>query len=226
MSRTRATKRSGRCTRASGVPLRPDHVAPQAEQLHRCAPVRVRPHRMRSSPPQRGQEVAGPHASARASISRTASARFRASATISSAWRSSCGDRRASWRPNSAGSKRGMAGLLGMPETRTLPYWHRRTKVEPTRFADTAAESHTYVPLAKITVLERTYIAPESRVAPCPVPRPEYRRVGTNVWSDRPKVTPLGQCENPSRQGTLRQDHQEIALTLLTSARCKGYRYI
>jgi hypothetical protein len=81
MSRASATTRSGRWTRASGVPLRPDHVAPHPEQFHRCAPVLVRPHRLRASHPQRGQDAAGPPASARASISRTASARLRASAT-------------------------------------------------------------------------------------------------------------------------------------------------
>jgi hypothetical protein len=44
MSRTSATIRSGLCTRAIGVSLRPDQLDqldPQPEQRHRCAPVRV-----------------------------------------------------------------------------------------------------------------------------------------------------------------------------------------
>lgn len=55
MPRASATTRSGRCTRASGVLLRPDQVAPQPEQFHRCAPVLVRPQQMRAPPPQRGR---------------------------------------------------------------------------------------------------------------------------------------------------------------------------
>lgn len=43
MSRASAATRSGRCTRASGVPLRPDHVVPQPEQRHRCAGPRPAP---------------------------------------------------------------------------------------------------------------------------------------------------------------------------------------
>ena len=50
MSRASAAIRSGLCTRAIGVPLRPDQLAPQPEQRQRCAPVRVRPQRTRSSP--------------------------------------------------------------------------------------------------------------------------------------------------------------------------------
>jgi len=44
MSRNSAATLSGRCTRASGVLLRPDEVAPQPEQRHRCAQACVRPH--------------------------------------------------------------------------------------------------------------------------------------------------------------------------------------
>lgn len=127
----------GGCTRASGVSLRPDQVARQTEQRHRCAPVRVRPHRARSPTPQRGHDAAGPPISARASISRTASARSRASATSPSACRSSCGVRRASRRPNSA-DRSWAGGPHRIREPRTLPYQRRRTKAEPTRFADTA----------------------------------------------------------------------------------------
>jgi hypothetical protein len=83
-------------------------------------------------------DAAAPPASARTSISRTASARSRASATIPSAWRNSWGVRRASRRQNSAGSKRGLAGPLGGLGPSRGPYWPARTKPEPTRFADTA----------------------------------------------------------------------------------------
>jgi hypothetical protein len=60
MSRGSATIRSGRCTRARGVPLRPDHAALQFEQRHRWARSGSGPaHRMRLSPRQRTHETAG-----------------------------------------------------------------------------------------------------------------------------------------------------------------------
>jgi hypothetical protein len=116
--------------------VNPGRLRPATARPRRSAPRAVQslrglfwppPHWMRALPPQRGQDTAVPPASIPASLSGTTSESLRASATSPSALRSPFGLRQASRRPNSVGSQRGIAGLVGprKPQHTSLACRHK-----------------------------------------------------------------------------------------------------
>jgi len=106
---------------------------------HAARAARMSAYDPRTCPPilQRKHDAAGPPTSARASIYITASARSRNTATIPFTCRISSGVSRAMKRPNSVGTKRGLAVLLRCRQPQSIHHWQERTKMEPTQFADT-----------------------------------------------------------------------------------------
>lgn len=124
--RASSMRRSGRRTRAKGVPVDPHQVAPQRPQRHLCAPVRVLPHRHRSLWEHRGQAPLSLRLAPNSSITTTASTRRRDQVRASANCVICCGvrsERLERMRVKVLWSK---ASLRQMAETQYWPFQAKR----------------------------------------------------------------------------------------------------